>query len=106
MAEFKYVMHHFIRARKIIGKGEAPLIRCNAYEMSDEEVEKLEKEVLEFVEKNPEPDTPTWWEWLVRNGIIKVDGREAKLEDTLLPAVLNLDKPIPEDFYNKHNMGE
>ena len=75
-------------------QGNCSLLNVFAY--NDNEVKKLENEVISWAAEHPEPVYPTWGKWLISIGVINGVHPHGAI-DTLG----NLNKPIPADIAQK-----
>ena len=73
MAEFQEVMREWVRSRKAINENK--LSRCPLEMFSDDHIANIEKEVMAWAAENPEPEYPTWEEWLQSVGVMESSER-------------------------------
>lgn len=62
MAEFQEVMREWVRSRKAINEDE--LSCCPLKMFTDDHIANIEKEVMAWAAEHPEPQYPTWFEYL------------------------------------------
>ena len=114
MAEFQVVAKELERMcntyhalRGICGTDECPLYcedLCYAQAMvhvHGDDACNLEKVVMSWAAEHPEPQYPTWWEWLENMGIVsKAKSEYSEIFDTICVGTKMFD-PIPADIAQK-----
>lgn len=73
MAEFQDVMRQWVRARKATASScEENVLSVYPLETYDDAlIADIERNVMQWAADHPEPVYPTWWSWLINEGVIE-----------------------------------
>ncbi len=97
MAEFQDVMRQWVRARKATASScEENVLSVYPLETYDDAlIADIERNVMQWAADHPEPVYPTWWSWLINEGVIEKGSTYTGAFDQLKT------KSIPADIAEK-----
>ena len=95
MAEFQEVIKHWGRMLDAHRHGESIAIEASVPSDAFKDAKLVEEIVMKWDAEHPEPVYPTWWSWLINEGVIEKGSTYTEAFKQLKM------KPIPADLAQK-----